>query len=144
MKKNILILVLGALAMGSQAVQYKYEGFDYSADTGLRYQPGYSVSGAGGMPTNRAGSLAYAGLPDSTGGKIQLAGQSPAGTVRYVMWTTGTPDGSNVTNLFASFILNVVNVGTIQGSGFIFSVRNSTAQIMITNNVANPSNLNYS
>ena len=55
MKKNILILVLGALAMGSQAVQYKYEGFDYGADTGLRYQPGIAYPGpAGCQPIVRA------------------------------------------------------------------------------------------
>jgi hypothetical protein len=144
MKKIILMLALTALAAASQATLYKYDGFDYVAGTGLRYQTGYAVSGSSGMATNRAGSLTYAGLPASTGGKVQLFGQRPAasGTVTYKMWSNGVPDGATVTNLFASFILNVANVGTIQSNQFIFSLRNGSAQIMITNNALNPSKYN--
>lgn len=137
MKKIILMLVLSALAAASQAALYKYDGFDYAADTGLRYQTGYAVAGSGGMGTNRAGSLTYTGLPASTGGKLQLYGQRPAasGTVTYKLWSAGNTD----TNLFASFILNVANVGTIQSNQYIFAIRNATGQIMITNNASNPS-----
>ena len=144
MKKIILMLALTALAAASQATLYKYDGFDYVEGTGLRYQTGYAVSGSSGMATNRAGSLTYAGLPASTGGKVQLFGQRPAasGTVTYKMWSNGVPDGATVTNLFASFILNVANVGTIQSNQFIFSLRNGSAQIMITNNALNPSKYN--
>jgi hypothetical protein len=144
MKKVILMLVLGALAAASQATLYRYEGFDYTADTGLRNQPGYTVSGSGGMATNRAGSLSYTGLPDSTGGKVQMYGQRPtaAGNVNYKIWTNGVPGGATETNLFASFILNVANVGTIQSNMYIFSLRNASAQIMITNNASNPSKYN--
>lgn len=145
MKKTVIIAaIMGAMVFASHATLYKYEDFNYTADTGLRYQTGYAVSGSGGMATNRAGSLSYTGLPDSTGGKIQLYGQRPtaAGNVTYKIWTNGVPGGATVTNLFASFILNVANVGTIQSNQYIFSLRNASAQIMITNNASDPSKYN--
>jgi uncharacterized protein (TIGR03790 family) len=133
-----------SVSAGDMGTIYKYEPFDYVADTGLRYQTGYAVSGSGGMSTNRAGNLTYSGLPDSVGGKLQLYGQRPvaAGSVTCKIWTNGVPGGGALTNLFASFILNVANVGTIQSNQYIFSLRNASAQIMITNNASNPAKYN--
>lgn len=145
MKKLIMTaFVLGAVAGVSQATLYKYEGYDYAAGSALGAQTGYATAGSGGAPTNRAASLAYSGLPASTGGKVQSYGQRPASSrsINYMIWTNGVPNGETQTNLFASFILNVASVGTIQSNQHIFALRNGTCQIMITNNASNPGKYN--
>ena len=144
MKKLIVMLVLGALASASQATLYFYDGFDYTANTGLRGTAttmwSNNVSGGNPLATNRTGSLSYSGIPASAGGKVELAGYRPgfAGSVNRMTWSNhlGTAD------LFASFILNVDTLSTVQSNSYIFSMRNGKGQLVITNNASNPSKFN--
>jgi PKD repeat protein len=139
--KADLISVVAALPL------YFYDGFNYPDGSALR---GTSTtiwsnftSGSTPFATNRAGTLSYSGLPASIGGKVQLSGYRPTanGTVNR------TITSSYVTNsgLYASFILNVTTLSTIQSnvSGmFVFSLKNGNGQLLITNNASDAAKFN--
>jgi hypothetical protein len=130
----VLICLAGLAASSAQAVLYRYEPFNYTTNTGLRTAPGYTVSGGDPFTTNRAGNLTYEPLLPSVGGKAQIPGHRGmtgfGGNINYAWITNLVPASQPV---FASILLNVAAVGTLQSNSYIFSPRNNFSALAITN-----------
>ena len=143
----ITAFLLVSVATVSQASLLLYDGFNYADGSALRGTVSTiwsnNVTGSGAMATNRAGSLTYSGLPASVGGKVELAGyksSSAAPVVKRILTTTYVSN----TSLYASFILNIPTIGTVQSNGSIsvFSLKSGQGHLVITNNASNPSKFN--
>jgi hypothetical protein len=77
MKKLLpIVILLVAVLPLAQAVLYRYEAFNYTANTGLRTVSGFTAEGSAPFATNRAVSLIHQSLPLGLGGKLQIPGIS--------------------------------------------------------------------
>ena len=138
--------MLSAWAAASQATLYFYDGFDYTANTLMNSaNTGGNWGSAGvGAPTNRSDSLTYPGLPASTGGKVELTGfrLGNSGSSSRLSWDTGT----QTTNMFASFLLNVATIGTSESNAtsgnYVFQLRTGKANVVVSNNALSTANFN--
>ncbi|TCZ70561.1 beta strand repeat-containing protein, partial [Flaviaesturariibacter aridisoli] len=112
----LLCLLLTSVAGFSQALMT--EPFDYTPDPalGLSAQSAnvWKITNGGDSILVDAGSLSYPGLPASTGNKVAFSG---AGTDYYRNFGTQTSG-----TVYASFLLNVTSLGTLNATGGYFFV----------------------